>query len=287
MPQAATTDYAEHGPLTDPGRHRAALQALPDDAAALARIVQGLLIHDAFGCRLYGPMPDGFGAASRRTLPVAERLDAILAPQGDAIAVPRAPAQRSVGTCRDFALVLCAMLRQHGVPARVRCGFARYFRPPSYEDHWICEYWRPERRGWAKADAQLDKVHREHLDIAFDTTDLPEGQFLLAWQAWQMCRNGAAEPATFGHGETKGPWFVQVNLARDLLALYKREVSDWDGWRRAPAAQHGLDDETIRLCDRMAALAQAADRLARPEAGDARLRDFLASPPWLRSPPLA
>lgn len=282
MLEKPVTDYAHHGALTDPGPHGALFDDLPTDVAELSQIVQGLLIHDAFGRDLYGAVPAGFQAASRETLPIPSRIGAILAARDAPLSVARPPEQRSIGTCRDFALLLCAMLRQQGTPARVRCGFAKYFHPPSYEDHWVCEYWRRDRQAWTKVDPQLDAEHRAHLEIGFDTTDLPADQFLFAWQVWRMVQNEGADPALFGHGETTGAWFIQVNLARDLLSLHKREVSPWDRWREAPAAQRELNCEATLLCDRMAALAKSAQGLAPPGQGDVRLTAFLSLPPWQR-----
>ena len=208
--------------------------------------------------------------------------DAVLAANDAPLTTTRHPTQRSVGTCRDYALLLCAMLRQQGVPARVRCGFAKYFHPPSYEDHWVCEYWRADQKRWATADSQLDAEHRAHLGIAFDPADLPAEQFLCAWQAWRMTRDGHADPSIFGHGETTGTWFIQVNLARDLLSLHKREVSPWDRWREASAAHRDLDSEAITLSDQIAELAETAEHSAPPEQGDVALQDFLSIPPWQR-----
>nr|WP_246715041.1 hypothetical protein [Rhizobium sp. BK196] len=34
--------------------------------------------------------------------------------------------------------MLCAFLRNKGIPARVRCGFASYFSA-EWEHHWLCE----------------------------------------------------------------------------------------------------------------------------------------------------
>ena len=62
----------------------------------------------------------------------------------------------------------------HAVPARVRCGFAAYFSQGTYEDHWVCEYWKPEEERWAQADSQLDERHRTALSVDFDIADLPE-----------------------------------------------------------------------------------------------------------------
>jgi outer membrane protein OmpA-like peptidoglycan-associated protein len=135
--------------------------------------------------------------------------------------------------------MLCAFLRQKAIPARVRCGFARYFEPGRNADHWLCEHWRDDEGRWAVADAQLDDADRAHLRIGFDTLDLPEDQFVFAADAWRRCRAGRAAADTFGHGSAAGTWFVRVNLVRNLLALGKREVSEWDTWRAAPAEGAG------------------------------------------------
>ena len=127
--------YATHGAFTHPEAEGSWLQGLPADVAGLCRVVQGLLIHDHFGFHLYGPPPPAFHHASRQTLPVSQRMSAILRADGERLSVARQPFARSVGTCRDFALMLCALLRQQGVSARVRCSFARYFKALSYEDH--------------------------------------------------------------------------------------------------------------------------------------------------------
>ena len=183
-----------------------------------------------------------------------------------------------------FSLMLCAMLRQHAIPARVRCGFARYFDPPSYEDHWICEYWKAGDQRWAMADAQLDDPHRAHLSIEFDTTDLPADQFVPSWRAWRRCRADSDHAALFGHGDHSGEWFVRVNLARDWLSLCKREVSAWDTWRDAGEQHRQSDGGAAAQCDRLAALCEAAIGLAPPGLADARLDTYLSAPPWLIGP---
>jgi len=273
--------YRTHGALSDPKGHAAALAALPRGVAALCGAVQGLLIHDWYGGKLYAERPPGFEGASRATLPVAERVAAILAAEPAPLDRPRGSGGRAVGTCRDFALLLTAALRQQGVPARVRCGFASYFASPGWEDHWVSEYWSPADRRWHLADPQLDAPHRAHLGIDFDPADVPRDRFLVACEAWQVARRGAAEAGRFGHGEARGAWFVQVNLARDLSALMKRETSPWDGWRAAGAG-YALDAEARALADRLAAVAAAAQGLEPPPALDAALAAALAAPPWQR-----
>jgi Transglutaminase-like superfamily len=283
MPRQAQTEspplsfYRAHGALSDPGVNVQAVDALPDDLGALAGVVRGLLIHGGW-LHLYGLGPGDLSTVSRETLPVARRLQAMLA--AGPLAPARPAARRAPATCRDYALMLCAFLRQKAMPARVRCGFARYFERGRHEDHWVCEYWNAEQGRWALADAQLDEAHCAHLQIRFDTLDLPGDQFVFAAEAWRRCRDGVAAADSFGHGsEGTGAWFLRVNLVRDLLSLDKREVSAWDGWRAAPAESRDVDSAARAWCDEVAAMLSDVDGhlgpiRAPPERWDAQLRPF-------------
>jgi hypothetical protein len=254
------------GIYTDPGEWVDLFQALPRDTKGLCRIVQGLLIHDYYGGLLYGEPPWGDHLPTRETKPVEERMGEIMATCNQPLLAARPVDKRTVGTCRDFALMLCSMLRYHGIPAHVRCGFARYFGGDGYEDHWLVEYW-DER--WLMADAQLDEAHRQHLGIDFPIENLPEGAFLPATTAWQMMRRGLAPADDFGQGDVTGEWFMHMNLIRDALSVAGQEVSDWDRWRDAPEAQRILDDETRALCDQIADFTTSATTA-----------DYVKSPPW-------
>src|SRR5260370_32554017 len=134
--------YAGHGPVTELGEYAGEFASLRADLYGHCRFVQGIVLHSDWASA-YGLMDTGL---SRETLPVAERMR---------LAKRMLPAEKPPGTCRDFALMLCSILRQHAVPARVRCGFATYFTTNPFEDHWVCEYWSEAKGGWALADAQL------------------------------------------------------------------------------------------------------------------------------------
>lgn len=253
-----------HDPMSDPGAGPVGFDGLPADVGALCRIVQGVLIHSDW-IAAYGVSEAQFRTVSRETLPLAARLRQIGETDPRPVAAERAADTRAVGTCRDYALMLCGMLRQQGVPARVRCGFASYFRR-DWEDHWICEYWR--NGYWKKADAQLDRVIAPRLAINFDAGDLPDDKFIAAGEAWRRCRSGEAGPATFGHGGVaSGLWFVHVNVVRDHHALNGRVTSDWDTWRQATAAHRVLSEIECVNADAIA---------ARPEAPI----DAALTPPW-------
>ena len=75
----------------------------------------------------------------------------------------RPPEKRFVGSCRDYALVLCSILRHKGIPARLRCGFDHYFnvKPDLYDDHWVCEYRDEKGVRWKLVDANVDHIVKE------------------------------------------------------------------------------------------------------------------------------
>jgi len=281
-PSTVLSFYRAHGTLSDPGRHAPEIDALPDDVGALAGVVRGLLIHGEW-LHLYGLTPRDVPALSRETVPVERRLDTILSREGGSLSRSRPAALRAPVTCRDFALMLCALLRQKSIPARVRCGFAPYFERGRKEDHWVCEYWKAQEGRWTIADAQLDEEHRAHLQIRFDTLDLPQDQFVFSGAAWQRCRSGIAAAAAFGHGPSAGAWFLRVNVARDLLSLGKQEVSEWDAWRAAPAESQGVDPAASAWCDEVAALLSDVDRhlskiRSPPQSWEVQLRPFWKLP---------
>jgi hypothetical protein len=256
--------WMQQTPMSDPAQQAFLLENLPADVGELCRIVQGVLIHLEW-IAAYGLSATDLARPSRETLSLSDRLRGVANAGPQPLAQPRQPKARSPGTCRDFALMLCGLLRHQGVPARVRCGFAAYFRAGPWEDHWICEYWLQGERRWRRVDAQLDDVLTKHLGIDFDPTDLPPDMFLCAGDAWLRCRAGQADAADFGHGTTRGMWFIRVNVMRDHLVLNSSEVSAWDTWRDAGAGHHLLSDDEHRMADAIAAEpAQATKMIAPP-----------------------
>ena len=243
--------WADHTPMSDPEGHAAVIADLSANIGLLNGFVQGVLVHSDW-LNAYGLDDADYRTVSRATLPVAERLDAIFEKDAQHLQIPRPPSKRAVGTCRDFALMLCSFLRCKGIPARVRCGFAAYFSNP-WEDHWVCEYWDERSRRWLLSDPQIDELLKDRCRIEFDPTDVPRRAFLTAGQAWIDCRNGRSDPTHFGHGEVTGSWFIKVNVLRDHYVLNARETSAWDRWRAAPLPRRVIGAHEIALLDDLAA----------------------------------
>jgi hypothetical protein len=244
--------WRRQGSMTDPKEGAQLLGDLPTDVAALCRTIGRLLIHCEW-LSAYEVRAEELASISRETLPVSKRLARIHAADDRPLSLGRDPRNRSAGTCRDYALLLCAILRHQGVAARVRCGFASYLAPRRWEDHWVCERWLPDARRWALADAQLDDVLAAKLAVDFDPTDIPRRCFMSGGEAWRACRSGRSLPGSFGHGTSAGLWFVAVNVVRDHLALNHRETSLWDSWRRADDAQRVVRDSDLAWVDELAA----------------------------------
>lgn len=150
--------YADHGPQSDPGGCRAFLSDVPDDLTGLASAIQGACIHDVVARDVYGCDLPADRQADIHIRSVEARLRRLRDIGPEPLGQPRPPGRRIAGRCHQFALLLVALLRERGVPARMRLGFAAFFDAPRYEDHVICEYWTSGPRRWVRADPQLDPV---------------------------------------------------------------------------------------------------------------------------------
>jgi hypothetical protein len=235
MSEYALDFYAQPSFLTDPGPHAGLFSALPDNVRALCRVVQGLLIHP-YWAGAYGYAIPKERASEYQIRGVAGKLERILELEDRPLLEPRSPERRLVGNCRDYAVLLTAMLRNKGIPVRTRCGFGAF------------------------VDAQLDDVQREALRIPFDPCDVPRDQFLPGGRAWLMCRHSEADPDTFGYGDTVGGLpNIRGNLVRDVAFLNRVEILGWDYWGLIEGDEADLDEEDLGLLDEAATLSLAGN----------------------------
>ena len=244
--------------MTDPGERAYLFDDLPTGLPALCQVAQGLLLH-VFWAERYGVVLSDERKQEVEIRPVSDKLTLIQELDDRPLTAERALEKKLVGNCRDFSVLLCAMLRHQGVPARARCGFGAYFTPGKYEDHWVCEYWKEDEGRWVLVDAQLDALQRQVLGVPFDPCDVPRDQFLVGGKAWRMCRAGRADPDDFGIFDMHGLWFVRGDLGRDLLALNKVEILPWDGWGLIGKSDEDLSSDDWAVLDRIAELTAVDD----------------------------
>jgi hypothetical protein len=247
--------YGAPGPVTGLGPHARLADALPADAAAIRDAVQGLLLH-VFWAERYGVKLSEERKAEVNLRRVDRQISRLLELDPSPLDRARPLERRLVGNCRDFSTFMAALLRGRGIPARARCGFATYFLPDHFEDHWVCECWDAGARRWRLVDAQLDPLQRERLKIDFDPLDVPRDRFVTGGAAWRACRSGDADPERFGIFDMHGLWFVRGDLVRDFMALNKVELLPWDhGWGHLA----GEEEAAYPLMDRIAGLTEAPD----------------------------
>src|ERR1700677_1702276 len=244
--------YRQPGPMTALAEEQIRFtEDLPDDPVRICAAVQRLVIqpHDAIAAGV----PES-RLAEKNIRPVSRQIEVLAGLDPAPLSKPRPPAGRVVGTCRDFALLSCALLRLRGIPARARCGFGTYFQPGKNLDHWVTEYQAPGQRRWTRIDAEiLGSSLVSHPD------DLAPGEFLTGGEAWAWYRTGTVDGQSFGVPGTThawGPAEIRGNAIRDLAALCTLEMLPWDEWGRMEASYAGktgpdydlLIDEIAATC---------------------------------------
>ena len=189
--------YRQHSPITDPGEYAYLYDNLPDGLHELIAIIQGQMIHrlavQQFGVTL---TRESRGEQSLRTM--QQRLARMMELDPSPLTVERDPKEKQVGMCRDFAVFLVSLLRQKGIPARMRVGFADYSGKESKfkGDHWITEYWNADQARWVLADPDVGGVPLGTIPVK-DGCNLHDLQadkdFYVAGSAWKLAREGKVE----------------------------------------------------------------------------------------------
>ena len=159
----ASSPYSEHTPWSEPGRFAELVSTWPLDPVDLSKAIAERLVHIR--------SDEGKGHADQDRL----RLDLGLHSTDELLAASeerrRGGGPSKVGAvCRDFALLAVSAFRSHGVPARLRVGFADYFTEGFFEDHWLCE-WR-DGDCWRRLDVEVG-AGATPSRISFDPTDVP------------------------------------------------------------------------------------------------------------------
>lgn len=251
--------YRAHGPMSQPGAMLRMVTGIPQDIAEIVRYVQNVLLHQHWS-KAYGVELTEEKKREPHLRSFAEKLS-LLSSRGLNHVSEEMPVEaKVVGICRDFSVAAAALCREAGISARARCGFATYFTPGKFEDHWVLEYWNEAEQRWVMVDAQLDELQQKALKITFDPLDVGEDDFIIAPRAWKMCRQGQADPNLFGIFQWWGYDYLNCNLILDVNSLLKVPMQPWDNWRgykSLPTERwKEADFETI---DKLADLALAVD----------------------------
>jgi hypothetical protein len=252
--------YTEPGVFTTLGASAEQVDALPDDIGTVAHAVQMLLVH-----RWWAPAYNVEVTPEREKENGLHGSEAMLAcamsKSPARVGEVRLPDKRVVGICRHFSTMMAAFLKRKGIPARARCGFATYFEPGKYVDHWVAEYWSDAQSRWVQVDAQLDSLQARAKKIDFDPLDVPRDRFLVAGDVWLQHRMGNIDASTCGIADMWGDWYIRGNHALDIASLQKVELLPWEpfGIAKSPGSTIGDTPELLAINDRTAELTAMGD----------------------------
>lgn len=258
-----STTFAQHSDFSDPGRHAALLAAVPTGTPSLHTAVTSAIVH----YRAEEPTPEQELDIDARW--VAAICDTVTQRFDGPLSTARPDAQKSGGCCRDHSLLAVAILREHGIPARSRVGFAHYFNDGFANDHVVVERWqRGSQTGrWVRFDPEFDASGID--GRAHDLPTGPDAPFQTASRAWLAYRDGNDD--LLGHGvdvnmtHLTGPGFVQGYVIRELAHLMRTELLLWDLWgvlelqRPEPGKPMAQIEPFLGLTDQLARLIIAAD----------------------------
>jgi hypothetical protein len=278
--------------ISSPGTYAPLFDDLPNDLGELCRVIQGLIIHQFWIIEEndYGITAADLKAAGRRPndeinlRSVEEMLAFILQLEDQPLTVARPVDRRVVGNCRHYALMLVSMLRQRGVPARVRSGVGRYFWPggETLEDHFITEFWNQTDGRWQRVDPQIDDVQRKVLRLTMDTTDFPPNQFLDSAESYVELQSGKVKPDKIGIFDFRGWPYVHYKLVSDLACLCSVELLPWEGWGICPRIGEGKLSEADEAL--LQHLAEVLAALPGDPARFAEARELFETHPDLQVP---
>jgi hypothetical protein len=260
--------WVRHSPYSDPGRHRQLLADLDADASAVSAAARNVIGHYREELK---ELP-----AERRDEVNSRWLERILdvdqSRHPRPLSAPRPAQDRVAGCCRDHTLFAVGALREHGVPARSRIGFAGYFAPGFHYDHVVVEHWTGDR--WVRTDPELTDGGGR----GFDARDMPTGAgspFETAGEVWLGMRVGRLDAGTYGvlpGSQWRGAGFVARYVVYEVAHRFGDELLLWDDW-------DGVHDPDPVWLDHLAEVLVAADEggagaedeLARLHAEDRRL----------------
>ena len=259
MAETSTDFYAAPGRHTDVTSFGIGVA----DIGAVAEIVQGILVHDLVAKDLYGVELPPVQAGTVHLRDAASLLRSAQDVDSRPLQVPRSPEARIGGRCNTYSLLTVALLRAAGVPARSRCGFATYFVPEYYEDHWIAEYWDQSQGCWTMVDVQLDATWRRlcGMDATKRVVTITPDEFLTGGHAWKAWRAGELDGDRCGLSSIPehGAFWIAQNLRLDLAALNKVEMLPWDIWGLHWEPPAEPTDEMLATFDAIAELTTNPD----------------------------
>lgn len=238
MEQAILEHYKKTGTYTYAGFYKDYFRSLSDDIPTLGRLVCSQVIHritlkegntNANARLLYGDMnryPWYRMRCEDDILLTAPALTAELFRMDErGFVMDRSAENKIVVTCRYVSVLMSAILKAKGIPARSRAGFAPYFQQGISMDHWINQYYNEKESRWVTFDA--DGFYEESGMFSFQY-DMPQDCFDWVAKAYLEVRRGKTDGRQYlyadGLGTCSLPALIRY-LIYDFHALMNNELT--------------------------------------------------------------
>lgn len=256
--------YSVHGAITSPGPYKYFIEDFPRDIKELCKCINKLMLIDLLTAMGLIVVPKEHLHDSNIRA-IQKKLKEIIHRDDSSILNLRCNEKLLLGNCRDLSLLMCSVLRNHRIPARLRSGFATFFVPKKYFDHWICEYWNELEKRWVRVDPWMSQIYYRReilppelfeglLSLNYNFHDVTNEYFITGGQAWINCREYGHNPKDYGTYEDflKGTWFIRDNMIRDLLCLNKIEPLPWDCWGIMGRENSDIKEKELKILDNLA-----------------------------------
>jgi transglutaminase superfamily protein len=270
--------YLSFSPFTYPGLYKPELEKLPDDIRGLGLLVRKNVIHrTTLAAGNTGTNADlRFGDMTKMpwwrqpdddVLPTAAAMLAELHRMDDrGLTTDRAVEDKIIVTCRFVSILMAAILKSKGIPARVRSGNAPYFEEGQSDDHWINQYWDDKRSRWVTIDVDGSLSINED----FDPYDMSADKFDFPAQAWLDVRTDKVKPDYFYNaGGFRGAMVVAWSLFYDFHSL----MNDENIYLHLPASVRVHDFAKLTE-DQLKEIDELAELMLDPDANFDKLKEI-------------
>ena len=240
---------------TDPGALAYMFDELPESYDDLCDIIKRQLIHPVEVGPYRDLLPESRYYEDSVYLTVEAMLSGLLSYDSAGFKRNRQPQDRLVVACVHHALMFTSVVRQRGIPVRMRFGYAPYIGEQFGVDlgvgHAICEVWDDVGSRWIYVDPDRNMV------------DFDKGDFECASQSWQKLRRGRYDPRWYKSAFFTGEQSILDLMRLDVLYVLKEEPMYFDGPPFAPPAVPDFDDLTA---EELTALDRVAELMKNPGA---------------------
>lgn len=265
--------YTLQSVMTDPRNFSYLFHDIPKDVCFIKALLQDIILHFWDG-KMHDysiPFKRVFDIETRY---VEKMLEKIIALDNSSLKNFRHLDRRIVGSCRDYAVLFCSILRYHGIPVRTRVAFSAYYFKEYNHDEVVLEYWNKDKNKWCVIDPRVTEPHivKQKLTIDFDLFDVPPDKLIVAGNAWKIIRENPELAIKFCGGDVRknrGMLYVRDRLIQDIAALNSVEMQLWDLWGLM-LKTHSIEEDD----DQLAYLDQLANFSTNPDDNFEALRDI-------------